>query len=108
MRTRLNAIRCKLRNIKLRKWPTPNVNPNRWYLFLMDVHGCESSIYMMKCGAHIPLTGHPYLHNPATFLRLEKWQQVAALEVVYKYVKEGKVLGPFPGDKRKCPITGTL
>ena len=61
---------------------------------------------MMKCGAHIPLTGHPYLHNPATFPRLEKWQQVAALEVVYKYVKEGKVLGPFPGHTRICPITG--
>ena len=63
----------------------------------MDVHGCESSIYMMKYGAHIPLTGYPYLHNPANFPRLEKWQQAAALEVVYKYVKEGKVLGPFPG-----------
>ena len=72
----------------------------------MDVHGCESSIYMMKYGAHIPLSGCPYLHNPATFPRLEKWQQAAALEVVYKYVKEGKVLGPFPGYTRNCPITG--
>ena len=30
----------------------------------------------------------------------------AALEIVYKFVKEGKVLGPFPGDTRLCPVTG--
>ena len=29
-----------------------------------------------------------------------------ALEVVYQFVKEGKVLGPFPGHTRHCPITG--
>ena len=26
--------------------------------------------------------------------------------MVYGYVKEGKVLGPFPGDTRVCPVTG--
>ena len=30
----------------------------------------------------------------------------AALEVVYQYIQEGKVLGPFPGTTRLCPITG--
>ena len=29
----------------------------------------------------------------------------AALEVVYSYIQEGKVLGPFPGDMRYCPIS---
>ena len=61
---------------------------------------------MMKFGAHIPLSGLPWRHDPGTFPRLKKWQQAAALEVVYQYVKEGKVLGPFPGDTRVCPITG--
>ena len=28
------------------------------------------------------------------------------MEIVYKFVKEGKVLGPFPGDTRLCPVTG--
>ena len=37
---------------------------------------------------------------------MEKKQQAAALEVVYQFVKEGKVLGPFPGDTRFCPVTG--
>ena len=26
--------------------------------------------------------------------------------MVYQYVKEGKMLGPFPGNTRICPITG--
>ena len=30
----------------------------------------------------------------------------AALEVIFQFVKEGKVLGPFPGDTRVCPVTG--
>ena len=30
----------------------------------------------------------------------------AALEVIYRFVQEGKVLGPFPGKTRFCPITG--
>ena len=30
----------------------------------------------------------------------------ASLEVVYQYIQEGKVLGPFPGTTRLCPITG--
>ena len=72
----------------------------------MDVDGCHSSIYMMKFGAVIPLVGRPFFHDPATFPVMQKWQQAAALEVVYKFVKEGKVLGPFPGHTRFCPVTG--
>ena len=72
----------------------------------MDIEDCRSSVYMMKFGAQIPLSGMPYFHNPETFPKMEKWQIVAALEVAYKFVKEGKVLGPFPGDTRMCPITG--
>ena len=72
----------------------------------MDVEGCEASIYMMKFGAYIPLCGKPFPHDPRTFPRLKRWQLAAALEVVYRFVKEGKVLGPFPGTTRRCPITG--
>ena len=72
----------------------------------MDVDGCHSSIFMMKFGAVIPLVGRPFFHDPATFPLMQKWQQAAALEVVYRFVKEGKVLGPFPGDTRFCPVTG--
>ena len=61
---------------------------------------------MMKHGAHIPLAGKPFPHDPLTFPRLKTWQRAAALEVVYGYVKEGKVLGPFPGTTRTCPVTG--
>ena len=50
---------------------------------------------MMKVGAFIPLVGCPFLNDPCTFPRMEVWQQAAALEVVYKFVQEGKVLGPF-------------
>ena len=38
--------------------------------------------------------------------QLKKWQQAAALELVYQFVREGRVLGPFSGDTRFCPITG--
>ena len=72
----------------------------------MDVEGCEASIYMMKFGAYIPLSGKPFPHDPHSFPRLKQWQLAAALEVVYRFVKEGKVLGPFPGTTRLCPITG--
>ena len=72
----------------------------------MDVQGTSSSVYMMKFGAHIPLSGMPHRHDPRTFPTLKKWQQAAALEVVYEYVKEGKVLGPFPGHTRHCPVSG--
>ena len=75
-------------------------------MFLKDVDDTEDSIYMMKVGAHIPLDAYPFPHNPGTFTKLKKWQQAAALEVVYQYVKEGRVLGPFPGNTRSCPITG--
>ena len=60
---------------------------------------------MIKFGAHIPLCGPPFHHDPRTFPRLKRWQLAAALEVVYGYIKEGKVLGPFLGDMRHCPIT---
>ena len=60
----------------------------------------------MRHGAVIPLSGLPFLNDPGTFPVMDSWQQAAALEVVYGYVKEGKVLGPFPGDTRLCPVTG--
>ena len=72
----------------------------------MDVNTCESSIFMMQNGAHIPLSGPPFRNDPLKFRGLPKWQQAAALEVVYQFIKEGKVLGPFPGDTRCCPVTG--
>ena len=72
-------------------WPEQNIDPDRWGIFLMDVEGTRSSAYMMKFGAYIPLAGKPFPHNPATFPRLKKWQLAAALEVVYGYIKEGKV-----------------
>ena len=72
----------------------------------MDVEHCSKSIYMMKFGAYIPLSGKPYPHNPAQFPKMKDWQIVAALEVIYQFVKEDKVLGPFPGNTRHCPITG--
>ena len=72
----------------------------------MDVEHCSKSIYMMRFGAYIPLSGKPYPHNPAQFPKMKDWQIVAALEVIYQFVKEGKVLGPFPGNTRHCPITG--
>ena len=61
---------------------------------------------MMKYGAYIPLSGMPFSHDPGTFPKLKKWQMAAALEVVYQYIQEGKVLGPFPGTTRLCPLTG--
>ena len=61
---------------------------------------------MMKFGAVIPLDGVPFSHNPDMFPTLPDWQKAAALEVVYQFVKEGKVLGPFPGSTRNCPSRG--
>ena len=72
----------------------------------MDVEGCLASVYMMKFGAYIPLSGAPFPHDPRTFPQLKRWERAAALEVVFEYLKEGKVLGPFPGSMRFCPITG--
>ena len=72
----------------------------------MDVQGCQASVYMMKFGAYIPLSGQVFLHDPRDFPVLKRWQRAAALEVVYEYLKEGKVLGPFPGSTRRCPLTG--
>ena len=99
-------MRRKLQEVGTSSWPRQNVNPHRWGIFLMDVDGCHSSIFMMKFGAVIPLVGRPFFHDPATFPLMQKWQQAAALEVVYRFVKEGKVLGPFPGNTRFCPVTG--
>lgn len=72
----------------------------------MDVNGVDSSVFMMKFGAVIPLSDHPFLNDPGSFPVVETYQQAAALEVVYEYVKEGKVLCLFPGDTRLCPVTG--
>ena len=72
----------------------------------MDVQGTQASAYMIKHGAYIPLCGKPFRNDPRFFSKLEKWQQAAALEVVYRFVREGKVLGPFPSHTRLCPITG--
>ena len=71
----------------------------------MDVKNSVSSIYMMRFGAHIPLTGVPFAHDPRRFPKMRDWQNAAALEVIYKFVQEGKVLGPFPGTTRHCPLT---
>ena len=54
----------------------------------------------MKFGAEIPLREMPYFHNPGSFPRMEKWQTVAALEAVYKFVKEGKVYPIVPGHRK--------
>ena len=72
----------------------------------MDVKDSASSIYMMRFGAHIPLTGVPFPHHPTRFPMMKEWQKAAALEVIYRFVQEGKVLGPFPGTTRICPLTG--
>ena len=72
----------------------------------MDVDGCESSVYMMRFGAYIPMLGMPFPHDPRTFPKMPDWQLAAALPVIYNFVKEGKVLGPFPGNTRFCPVTG--
>ena len=72
----------------------------------MDVEGSSSSVYMMKFGAHIPLSGSPFYHDPISFPRMKDWQKAAALEVILEFVTQGKVLGPFPGTTRFCPLTG--
>ena len=61
---------------------------------------------MMKYGAEIPLEKLRFRHDPKSFPIMQDWQQAAALEVVLQFLKEGKVLGPFPGTTRFCPITG--
>ena len=60
-----------------------NIDPDRWRLFLWDVAGSSSSIYIMKFGAYIPLAGKPFPHDPMSFPKLKKWQQAVALELVY-------------------------
>ena len=51
----------------------------------MDVQCCKASVFMMKYGAYIPLSGMPFSHDPRTFPRLKKWQIAASLEVVHQY-----------------------
>ena len=102
---RWRKIKHKLDSCQQVTWPRQNVDPDRWRWFLLNVESCKNSIYM-KFGAHIPLSGRPFPHDPRSFPKLKKWQQVAALEVIHQYIKEGKVLGPFPGDTRHCPISG--
>ena len=72
VKSRLKAIRHKLRTVAPSLWPKQNVNPRRWRIFLMDIEACEASVYMMKFGAHIPLDTIPYFHDPNTFPVLEK------------------------------------
>ena len=70
-KARLAKIRERLRDIRPRTWPRQNIDPARWGIFLMDVNGCEESIYMMKFGAFIPLAGHPFLNDPLNFPKME-------------------------------------
>ena len=95
---KLAAIRAKLRAMAPVHWPNQKIDPERWGIFLMDVVGSRSSVFMMKYGAVIPLKDRPHLNNPELFPVMKKWQQAAALEVVHKYVKEENVLGAFPGN----------
>lgn len=76
-------------------YPKQNINPDRWRLFLLDVGGCEDSIYMMKTGAYIPLSGKPFPHDPLSFPHLNTWQRAAALEVVYQMSRKAKSWGRF-------------
>ena len=100
---RLESIRGKLAALKPTLFPKQNIDPDRWGVFLMDVEECDSSIYMMKFRAYIPLAGRPFRHDPSTFPRMKIWQQAAALEVVYKFVKEGKMIQEKDRDaKTKC------
>ena len=104
--SQLTKVRQELKSCRLFRWPSQNVDPYRWGIFLMDVQDTSSSVYMMKFDAHITLSGMSYRIDTGTFSTLKKWQQASALEVVLEHVKEGKVLGPFPGHTRSCPITG--
>ena len=61
---------------------------------------------MLKFGAYIPLAERPIPHEPTAFRRLKIWKLAEALEVVHQYIKEEKVLGPFPGRTRTCPVAG--
>ena len=69
---RLRSIREKLKSCRQVRWPEPNIDPDRWGIFLMDVDGVNSSVYMMKFGAYIPLSGMPFPHDPRTFPTLKK------------------------------------
>ena len=37
----------------------------------MDVVGCESSVYMMRFGAVIPILGRPFLNDPLSFPKMK-------------------------------------
>ena len=68
---RLMRIRRKLKALPPVRWPRQNIDPVRWGIFLMDVIGCKASIYMMKFGAYIPLSGRPFPHDPLTFPKMK-------------------------------------
>ena len=68
----MKAIRQKLKSCQVRRYPVQNVDPEKWCLFLWDVAGSTSSIYMMKFGAHIPFSGKPFPNDPRKFPKLKK------------------------------------
>ena len=45
------AIRAKLRAMATVYWPNQKIDPERWGIFLIDVVGSRSSVFMMKYGA---------------------------------------------------------
>ena len=69
---RLARIRAKLKSGGVTVWPKQNIDLERWGLFLMDVQGTQTSVYMMKHGAYIPICGRPFCHDPRSFSKLEK------------------------------------
>ena len=52
------------------------------------------------------MAGSPFPHEPTALPRRKKKQLAAALEVVHENIREGKILGPFPGRTRTFPGTG--
>ena len=67
---KLAAIRAKLRAMAPVHWPNQKIDPERWGIFLMDVVGSRSSVFMMKYGAVIPLKDRPHLNNPELYYSL--------------------------------------
>ena len=59
VKARLAAVRARLLACRPTTTPRQNIDPERWGIFLMDVTGSASSVYMMRYGASIPLSGAP-------------------------------------------------